>query len=130
MALATTMPGTARSRAAAPEPAKLGVPMPGLVLGHLISILFRADLAAVVEGRQSLVYWIDNPDVAGMFVAVNNTNRWNFHVAYHPDMGESVCDFTEERCTEIVLKAVGLPVGDRRYCSLDHGGAGRGRDAT
>ncbi|GAC1520931.1 MAG: FAD-dependent monooxygenase [Chloroflexota bacterium] len=87
----------------------LGIPMPGPVLTHLISILFRADLARFVEGRQSLIYRINNPQITGFFVAVDNADRWNFHVAYHPESGETVDSFTEGRCTDIVRQATGVP---------------------
>lgn len=87
----------------------LRIPMPGPVLTHLISILFRADLARFVEGRQSLIYRINNPQITGFFVAIDNADRWNFHVAYHPESGETVDSFTEDRCIDIVRQAVGVP---------------------
>ena len=87
----------------------LGTPMPGPVLSHRISILFRADLGGLVDGKRSLLYWINNPEVSGLFLAVDNADRWNFHLAYYPESGETVDEFTDDRCIDIVRKAAGVP---------------------
>jgi len=79
------------------------------VQGYYVNIYFRADLSALVEDRWFGICFVENPEVNGLFLAVNNTDRWLFNAEYHPDKGESPTDFTPERCLELVRKAVGLP---------------------
>src|SRR5260370_39506894 len=54
----------------------LGIAMVGPELAHSVSILFRANLAATVADRQSALYFVANPDVSGVFMAVTNQARW------------------------------------------------------
>jgi 2-polyprenyl-6-methoxyphenol hydroxylase-like FAD-dependent oxidoreductase len=90
--------------------AALGLPVSGAgVIGHWVGSYFEADLGRFVADRPSLLYWIDNPDVQGLFVAVNNLDRWVFQTRYDPTRGEAVADFTEERCVDLVRKAAGVP---------------------
>ncbi|WP_368896085.1 FAD-dependent monooxygenase, partial [Priestia megaterium] len=54
--------------------------------------------------------WIQilNPEVFGALITVNNRDEWIYHVAYNPTNGESPEDFSEERCCEILKKAIGV----------------------
>ncbi len=79
------------------------------VQGYYVNIYFRADLSALVKDRWFGICFVENPEVNGLFLAVNNTDRWLFNAEYHPDKGESPADFTPERCLELVRKAIGLP---------------------
>ncbi len=86
----------------------LDIAMVGPELAHSVSILFRADLATTVADRASAVYFVANPDISGVFMAVNNQHRWLFGTRYRPAAGERAEDFTAARCTDLVRKAVGL----------------------
>ncbi|MCH5583521.1 FAD-dependent monooxygenase [Shimazuella sp. AN120528] len=77
--------------------------------GHHINIYFQADLSKLVEGNEFIVCNITNPESPGHIIAVNNKDRWCFHVLYHPERGESPKDFPEERCVDLIRKAIGLP---------------------
>lgn len=88
----------------------LKVPMIGArTLAHYINIYFRADLTDLVAHRRFVMCHVENPEVHGIFFTVNDTDRWLFNIAYHPEQGETPEDYTTERCVAIVRKAVGIP---------------------
>lgn len=88
----------------------LGIPMSGRGgLAYLLNILFRADMAELVRGREFSLCRIERPDMDGLFVTVDNRDRWVFHYAYDHAAGERPKDFPRERCVEIVRDALGLP---------------------
>jgi 2-polyprenyl-6-methoxyphenol hydroxylase-like FAD-dependent oxidoreductase len=97
----------------------LGVPMIGpSALSHQVSILFEANLGPLVADRRSVLYHIANPDVRGIFLAVDNADRWLFTTTYDPTRGESPSDYNEERCVKVVRQAAGLPDLGVRYVGL------------
>jgi 2-polyprenyl-6-methoxyphenol hydroxylase-like FAD-dependent oxidoreductase len=88
----------------------LNVPTTGAgELGHLLNILFEADLRDLVRGREFSMCLIDRPEVHGLFSSVNNKERWVFHLSYDPQKGEKAEDFSPRRCQELVTLALGLP---------------------
>jgi putative polyketide hydroxylase len=96
--------------AASPIRNTLGITRSGRgTLYNNISIYFAADLAHLVRGREFILCQVENPEVQGIFVAVNNRDLWLFGVPYAPERGEKPEDFTPERCIDLVRKAVGLP---------------------
>lgn len=78
--------------------------------GHIMNIYFEADLGGFVEGKEFSALNITHPEAAGLLLAINNKNRWCFHVAYDPNAGESPADFSEERCRKMIQKAIDLPL--------------------
>jgi 2-polyprenyl-6-methoxyphenol hydroxylase-like FAD-dependent oxidoreductase len=98
---------------------QLGVGMIGPeALSHQVSILFEAGLGPHVADRRSVLYNVANAYVRGIFLTVDNADRWLFTTAYDPTRGEAPGDFTEERCVEIVRRAAGLPDLGVRYVGL------------
>jgi putative polyketide hydroxylase len=109
--------------AASPTREGLGVQLVGHgPLVHNASILFRADLAAIVADRRSAVYYIvddeserprgypmsvGNPPPAGVFLAINNTDRWLLVIGHDGD--ESLADLDDPTCVAAVRRAVGVP---------------------
>ncbi|GAC1648118.1 MAG: FAD-dependent monooxygenase [Ktedonobacteraceae bacterium] len=86
-------------------------------MGHYVNIYFRADLRALVHDRWFALCFVENADVEGIILAVNNTDRWLFNVPYAPEKGETPADFANERCIDLVRKAVGLPLLDVQVIS-------------
>ncbi|GAA0360204.1 FAD-dependent oxidoreductase [Bacillus horti] len=86
--------------------------------GHHINIYFQADLRKMVEGHEFIVCNITNPESPGSLLSVNNKDRWCFHVAYHPEKGESTDDFSQDRCIDLIRKAIGLPNLDVTILSI------------
>ncbi|MGP3684369.1 FAD-dependent oxidoreductase [Streptomyces sp. IBSNAI002] len=79
-------------------------------LFHNVSITFRSrGLAEVVGDRRFIVCYLTKPDADGALLPVDNLERWVFHAPWHPDRGETLEDFTDERCVEHIRRAVGAP---------------------
>ena len=89
----------------------LGVPTagPGVLGNHAINVLFRADLREALRGNEFAVCEITHPDATGRLVAIDNVDHWVFHIAYHPDRGETSAQFSDERCRRLIRTAIGVP---------------------
>ena len=69
-------------------------------------IHFEADLRAIVRDRPAMLYWVLDPEVAGVFVAHDIDRTWVFMHPYDPD-AESDAAYTVETCAAIVRNAIG-----------------------
>ncbi|MBO0790052.1 MAG: FAD-dependent monooxygenase [Ktedonobacteraceae bacterium] len=78
-------------------------------LGHLLNILFRADLSELVRGRRFSMCLIERPEVRGLFTSINNKDIWVFHLSYNANKGEKAEDFPAERCEKLLRIALGMP---------------------
>jgi len=90
---------------------RLGVKTTGRgTMGHLLNILFTADLKEFVQGREFSLCIIDREDkkVGGLFTSINNADKWVFHLSYNPEKGEKAQDFTPEKCKQLLHTALGM----------------------
>ncbi|MEE4495780.1 FAD-dependent oxidoreductase [Streptomyces sp. BE230] len=79
-------------------------------LFHNVSITFRSRrLAEVLGDRRFIVCYLTNPEADGALLPVDNEREWVFHAPWQPDRGETLEDFTDERCAAHIRKAVGAP---------------------
>ncbi|WP_405889910.1 FAD-dependent monooxygenase [Streptomyces sp. NBC_00133] len=79
-------------------------------LFHNVSITFRSrQLIDVLGERRFIVCYLTKPDADGALLPVDNREQWVFHAPWHPDRGETLEDFTDERCAEHIRRAVGAP---------------------
>ncbi|MBV9258328.1 MAG: FAD-dependent monooxygenase [Ktedonobacteraceae bacterium] len=78
-------------------------------LGHLLNILFQANLRELVRAREFSLCLIERPEVRGLFTSINNSDSWVFHLSYNPTQGEQANDFPPERCKELLRLALGIP---------------------
>jgi putative polyketide hydroxylase len=77
-------------------------------LFHNISITFRSHrLADVVGERRFIVCYLTRPDADGALLPVDNREHWVFHAPWHPEHGETLEEFTDERCVDHIRRAVG-----------------------
>ncbi|MDH6113752.1 putative polyketide hydroxylase [Kitasatospora sp. MAP12-15] len=81
---------------------------PGTIT-NLVSVFFDADLTEPLRGRRIIAAYVNNPEVRGTIIPIDNDRRWVLNVSYFPDRGQSAEDFTEERCVEVIRAAVGVP---------------------
>lgn len=96
--------------AGSPIRRQLGVKTVGQgALGHMLNILFRADLKALVDRREFSLFVVHRPQVHGLLTAINNSDRWVFHLSYDPAKGEKVEDFPPERCIDLLRLVLGIP---------------------
>ncbi|WP_307123126.1 FAD-dependent monooxygenase [Streptomyces sp. B1I3] len=79
-------------------------------LFHNVSVTFRSrQLAGIVGDRRFIVCYLTDPEADGALLPVDNKEQWVFHAPWQPERGETLEDFTDERCTEHIRRAVGAP---------------------
>ncbi|MCD9875928.1 FAD-dependent oxidoreductase [Streptomyces guryensis] len=79
-------------------------------LFHNVSLTFRSRrLADVVGERRFIVCYLTSPAADGALLPVDNRENWVFHAPWHPEHGETLEEFTDERCAEHIRRAVGVP---------------------
>ncbi|MFC5954584.1 FAD-dependent oxidoreductase [Streptomyces pratens] len=79
-------------------------------LFHNVSLTFSSrGLAAVVGDRRFIVCYLTNPEADGALLPVDNTENWVFHAPWHPEHGETLEEFTDERCVAHIRRAIGVP---------------------
>ncbi|MEU2714710.1 FAD-dependent monooxygenase [Streptomyces sp. NPDC007205] len=75
-----------------------------------VSVTFRSKLLAdVVADRRFICCYLTDPEADGALLPVDNRERWVFHAPWHPEHGETLEEFTEERLTRHIRRAVGVP---------------------
>ncbi|MBN0043454.1 FAD-dependent monooxygenase [Streptomyces actuosus] len=78
-------------------------------LFHNVSVTFRSrGLADVVGDRRFIVCYLTGPGADGALLPVDNRENWVFHAPWHPEQGETLEEFTDERCAEHIRRAVGV----------------------
>jgi putative polyketide hydroxylase len=79
-------------------------------LFHNVCLTFTSRrLAAVVGDRRFIVCYLTEDGADGALLPVDNGERWVFHLPWHPERGEPLEAFTDERCREHIRRAVGVP---------------------
>ncbi len=79
-------------------------------LFHNVSVTFTSrQLSAIVGDRRFIVCYLTAPGADGALLPVDNEEHWVFHAPWHPDEGETLEDFTDERTAEHIRRAVGAP---------------------
>ncbi|NUP45924.1 MAG: monooxygenase [Catenulispora sp.] len=79
-------------------------------LFHNVSVTFRAKrLAEVVGDRRFIACYLTNEQASGALLPVDNVEQWVFHIPWHPDRGEPLDAFTDERCVQHIRTATGVP---------------------
>lgn len=76
--------------------------------GYMINVYIEADIESLSQDKQQALYWIANPEAAGVFVGLGGDwNKWCYNFAYYPHLGDKLEDFTEEVCLQRIYKALG-----------------------
>nr|WP_294524858.1 FAD-dependent monooxygenase [uncultured Rhodopila sp.] len=87
---------------------RLGIGVHGHgTMSHNMSILFEADLGAVLRGRGFVHYQIQGPAFSGIFVSTDDPNVGQVAVEYDPAL-ETTFDFPPERTAGLVRAALGV----------------------
>ena len=88
----------------------LGIEMHGpSLLQCYLMIHFGADLRALTADRPAVLHFVLDPEAGGVFVAHDVDADWVFMHAIDPDV-ESVGDYPDDRCLDIVDEAAGTPL--------------------
>jgi putative polyketide hydroxylase len=85
-------------------------------MGHFVNIYHRVALGPLVGERPAWSYNVITPELSGAFVTLNGDDLWLFHVNLAP--GQTVEDFTDERCVETIRHAAGVPDLDVQLLSV------------
>ncbi len=83
---------------------------------HYINIFFEADLTEQVAGRTFSQCEISNEHVSGLFLAMNNTTQWSFHLTYDP-ASDHPEKWPDERLVHLVKAAIGADVAVKIHAS-------------
>lgn len=75
----------------------------------LLNIYFEADLELLVKGREFSQFLIDTPEITGFLLTINNKDRWAFHLRFHPENGETLTNYPEEKLISILRYILGIP---------------------
>ncbi|MCX5195252.1 FAD-dependent monooxygenase [Streptomyces sp. NBC_00249] len=79
-------------------------------LFHNVSIVFRSErLAGLLGDLRFIVCYLMKPGADGALLPVDNEAQWVFHAPWHPETGETLEDFTDERCVAHIRNAIGVP---------------------
>jgi putative polyketide hydroxylase len=93
-----------------PVRTQLKVTTSGNISGKdLLNIYFEADLSDVVRGQEFSQFLIEQADVTGFLLTINNKDKWAFHLRYHPELGETLADYPAERIISILHRILGIP---------------------
>ncbi len=97
---------------------QLGIGRQGSVAAqHYLNIYFEADLTEAVRGRTFSQCEVANDTVRGLFLSMNNTTKWSFHLLHDPEL-----DHPEQWSEAMVADAVRAAVGDDLPLSIRHHG--------
>ncbi|MFJ2395815.1 FAD-dependent oxidoreductase [Streptomyces sp. NPDC087843] len=78
-------------------------------LFHNVSVTFTSRrLADAVGDRRFIVCYLTGPEADGALLPVDNKEHWVFHAPWHPEHGETLEEFTDERCAEHIRRATGV----------------------
>ncbi|MCF3130624.1 FAD-dependent oxidoreductase [Streptomyces olivochromogenes] len=87
----------------------IGQAGPGELFAN-VSVTFRSKLLADVVGdRRFICCYLTDPEADGALLPVDNKERWVFHAPWHPELGETLDEFTEDRLARHIRRAVGSP---------------------
>jgi putative polyketide hydroxylase len=75
-----------------------------------VSVTFRSKLLADVVGdRRFICCYLTDPEADGALLPIDNKEHWVFHAPWHPERGETLEEFTEDRLQRHIRRAVGVP---------------------
>ncbi len=90
---------------------RLGIGMAGPgPFFNVATMLADADLRPALRGRAVNIAYLQQPRPGTILMAHDEAGqRWVFGIGFAPEYGETLADFTEQRCAELVRVAAGLP---------------------
>ncbi len=77
--------------------------------GAHLSTLFRADLARHLNGARYALHMVGRGEEFQVFVPSGTDGRWMFDRELHPERGDTVADWTDDRTVAAIRQAAGVP---------------------
>ncbi|MDH2387895.1 FAD-dependent monooxygenase [Streptomyces sp. HNM0663] len=93
-----------------PVRSRLGIAQsgPGELFAN-VSVTFRSSrLADAVGDRRFICCYLTGSEADGALLPVDNKEHWVFHAPWHPEQGETLEEFTEERLRQHIRRATGV----------------------
>ncbi len=88
----------------------LGIEMQGPPrISSFLMIHFAANLREMVRDRLGVLHFVVDPEAGGAFIAHDIDREWVYMHEFDPDR-ESEADYDDDRCRELVLRAIGQEV--------------------
>jgi putative polyketide hydroxylase len=87
----------------------IGQSGPGDLFANVSVTFTSAGLADAVGDRRFICCYLTDPRADGALLPVDNKERWVFHAPWHPELGEGLEEFTDERLRHHIRTAVGIP---------------------
>ncbi|GAB3584971.1 FAD-dependent monooxygenase [Amycolatopsis endophytica] len=88
----------------------LGIAATGVgAIGHSVGVVFDADLGDHLQADVTDLYYLQNAEFTGALVNTDIPGRYVFAVDLHPERGETLADFPEERLTGLIRAGTDLP---------------------
>ncbi len=88
----------------------LGIDIEDLgTIGEFVAVSFRADLTRRLPHRPRLLNAVEVAGAEGLFVPNSTDDRWFYAREWHPERGETIEDWTPQRCIELLRTGTGLP---------------------
>jgi 2-polyprenyl-6-methoxyphenol hydroxylase-like FAD-dependent oxidoreductase len=73
-----------------------------------VNILFHAELTPWVKDRPAALYFVEQEDLRATFLTINGRDRWGFLIHSISKFGWKAEDFTQEFCTNLIRKGIGI----------------------
>ena len=77
-------------------------------IGDFVAVTFRADLTRRVPRIPSAINAVQTAGAEGMFVPTSTDDRWIYAREWHPELGQTVDDWTPQQCLELIRAGTGL----------------------
>ena len=77
-------------------------------IGEFVSVTFRADLTRRLPRVPSAINAVQAAGADGLFVPTGADDRWIYARQWHPERGETLADWTPQRCVELIRAGTGL----------------------
>ncbi|MER6035472.1 MULTISPECIES: FAD-dependent monooxygenase [unclassified Streptomyces] len=87
----------------------IGQSGPGDLFANVSATFRSTRLADTVGDRRFICCYLTDPEADGALLPVDNKEHWVFHAPWHPERGETLEEFTEERLQHHIRRAVGVP---------------------
>jgi len=99
--------------------AALGIGVEELgTLGDFVGVTFRADLSRQLPRIPSAINAVQVAGAEGMFVPTSTDDRWIYARQWHPELGETLDEWTPQRCLELIRAGTGLDDLHLDSCSV------------
>jgi len=95
-------------RSAVRDAAGIGIHDMGSI-GDYVAVTFRADLTRRLAWPPGAINVVETPGANGLFVPTSADDRWIFASEWHPEQGDSIGDWTEQHCLDVIRTGTGIP---------------------